>query len=181
MVPAVALEGLKDVIAGAPLATGFTTKVIALDVPPGSGFTTVTCTDESGIATSAAIIETSSWPVAELNVVGRIVPSQKPTEVLMNPVPLMKTVKSALPAVMLSGEIVLMTGVGGVLDTPLLEQLLITNAVETRRATAVHRERVKQFLLKYSRESRGRSGSAAGNARKTEAPLKFARQREPLN
>lgn len=41
MLPAVALGGENDVIAGAPLAKGVTTNVKAFEVPPGSGFTTV--------------------------------------------------------------------------------------------------------------------------------------------
>ena len=87
-----------------------------------------------------------------------MVPSQNPTEDLMNPVPLMKSVKSALPAVMPSGEIVLMTGVGGGPVMPLLEQLFNAKVSKPTRATAVHRERIKQILLKSIREARGRSG-----------------------
>ena len=87
-----------------------------------------------------------------------MVPSQNPTDDLMNPVPLIKSVKSALPAVMASGEIVVMMGVGGGPVIPLLEQLFNPNIRKPARATAVHRERIKQILLKSIREARGRSG-----------------------
>ena len=112
MLPAAALGGVKPVIAGAPLATGLTMNVTALEVPPGAGFTTVICTDESGSATSAAVMDISSWLVTELNVVGAHRAVQKARKCFENPVPLMNRVKSALPAVMLSGEIVVRTGVG---------------------------------------------------------------------
>ena len=42
IVPAVALGGLNPVMVGAPFATGLTTRVSALDAPPGDGFATVT-------------------------------------------------------------------------------------------------------------------------------------------
>ena len=41
IVPAAALGGVKPVMVGAPFATGLTTNVSALDVPPGKGFATV--------------------------------------------------------------------------------------------------------------------------------------------
>lgn len=77
---------------------------------------------------------------------GRMVPSKKPTEFFRKPVPLMKSVKSALPATILPGEIVLRIGVAGGSEL-LLEQPAIRNATKPRRATAVHRERLKQLLL----------------------------------
>jgi hypothetical protein len=157
-VPAVTFGGLNEVIVGAPFASGLMMNVIALEVPPGSGFTTVTWTEASGEATSAALIETSTSPVFRLNLVGRMVPSQNPSDDLMNPVPLMKSVKSALPAVMPSGEIVLIMGVGGGPVVLLLEQLFSAKVNRPTRTTAVHRERIKQILLKSIREARGRSG-----------------------
>jgi len=54
----------------------------------------------------------------------------------------MKSVKSALPAVMLSGEIVPMDGVG-MLPVP-LEQPFEKNSADANRAAAVHRKRFKK-------------------------------------
>jgi hypothetical protein len=81
-----------------------------------------------------------------LNLLGREVPSKNPTVLASNPFPLTKSVKAALPAVMLSGEIEPMDGVG-TLPGP-LEQLFSTRNAETSRTAAVHRKRIKKTLLK---------------------------------
>jgi len=179
IVPAVVLGGVNEVIAGAPLGTGFTTNVSAFELPPGSGFTTVICTEEFALATSAAAIVISSWLVELFNAVGREVPSKKPTDDLLNPVPLMKRVNESLPAVMSPGEIVEMIGVA-LGPGPLLEHPQTKIPTNARTATKLHRERVKQFLLRSFRAFRGRSGRAERNARKTEATPKLTAT-QPLN
>jgi len=70
------------------------------------------------------------------------VPSRNPTVSASSPVPLTNSVKSALPAVMLSGEIEPMDGVG-MLPVP-LEQPCNKNIADTSKAAAVHRKRFKK-------------------------------------
>jgi hypothetical protein len=87
-------------------------------------------------------MDISTWPVTVLNLLGRVVPSKNPCVLASNPVPLTKSVKAALPAVMLSGEIEPIDGVG-ILPGP-LEQLFSKEIVEANRTAAVHRERFKK-------------------------------------
>jgi hypothetical protein len=78
-----------------------------------------------------------------LKLLGREVPSKKPVVLLSNPVPLTKSVNAALPAVMLSGEMEPMDGVG-TFPGPLEQLFSTTNAEKTRRTAAVHRKRFKK-------------------------------------
>jgi hypothetical protein len=87
-------------------------------------------------------MDISTWPVVLLNLLGRDVPSKNPTVLASSPVPLTNSVKSALPAVMLSGEIEPMDGVG-ILPVP-LEQLFNEKSADANRAAAVHRKRFKK-------------------------------------
>jgi hypothetical protein len=60
-----------------------------------------------------------------------------------NPVPLTKSVNAELPAVMLSGEMEPMDGVG-MFPGPLEQLFNATDAKKTRRTAAVHRKRFKK-------------------------------------
>ena len=123
--------------------------------------------DEFAASTSSAAIVTSSSPVELLNFDGLAVPSKKPTDVFISPVPLMKSVNESLPAVMSPGESVAINGVGE--GRALLEQPANSRLIAASRASELHRKRFKQLLLKSFRSSRRRPGPADWNARKTEA------------
>jgi hypothetical protein len=87
-------------------------------------------------------MDISTWPVTLLNLLGRVVPSKNPCVSASNPVPLTKSVKAVLPAVMLSGEIEPIAGVG--ILPGLLEQLFKKEAVAANRTAAVHRKCFKK-------------------------------------
>src|SRR6202040_2606527 len=108
-------------------------------------------------------MDISIWPVTVLNLLGREVPSTNPTVLASNPFPLTKSVKAALPAVMLSGEIEPMDGVG-TLPGP-LEQLFSTRNAKTSRTAAVHRKRIKKTLLKSFGTSKPLGRGTRGSSR----------------
>src|SRR5215510_9230329 len=70
--------------------------------PPGAGVTTDTCAVPA-VATSDAPIDACNC-MALTNVVGRLTPFQRTTDVLTNPLPLTVTVNAAAPAVTLDGD-----------------------------------------------------------------------------
>lgn len=90
--------------------------VLAADVPPpGVGLNTVTEAVPT-VAMSAAVICAWSW-VLLTNVVVRFVPFQRTTDVMAKFVPVAVSVKAALPAAALVGEIELRVGAGFVAVT----------------------------------------------------------------
>jgi len=146
-----AVGGLSDEITRLGLPGGSMLNDTALEVPPpGAGFVTVIWTT-FWLVTKEAGTEASSSVVSELRFVERGMPFQKamdaPEEPDMKFVPLMKSMKPWLPAVIMAGKTKLMAGVGlvALLPLPPPQPARGTN-VAASKASAVHRERVNRML-----------------------------------
>jgi len=111
-VPAVALDGLKLLIAGTGLAgTGLMVNTAAVDVPPpGAGLTTVTLAVPAAAMSAAKIAAVTR--VAETKLVVRTAPFQFTVELLTKLLPLTVSVVAAPPAVALDGLKLLIAGTG---------------------------------------------------------------------
>lgn len=106
--PTLTLLGEIELIAGKGLVT---VNVFEADVPPpGPGFVTITLIVPA-VAISAAEIAAVSVALLK-NVVGREVPFQFTTEVVVKPDPFTVSVKAAPPAVALTGEMEVTVGCG---------------------------------------------------------------------
>jgi hypothetical protein len=90
-----------------------TEKVRLPDVPPpGAGVFTVTGIEPAAARSDAESVARST--VLLTNVVGRVAPFQRTTEVLTNPLPFTVSVRLALPATAPAGDSELIAGTGGV-------------------------------------------------------------------
>src|SRR6266849_619532 len=133
--------------------------------PPGAALVTdINATD--GLVTSAARTVIVRCPVETLNVVVRGEPFHSATDagLFRKPCPVMSILNIALPAVMLSGKMLVMIGVGFGALLLLLLQLTSEVAIAVRNMSEPQRKRINPILPFLSQGSRNHLLPAAGRA-----------------
>ena len=109
-VPAVALDGERELMVGIGLAALMVNAALLEVPPPGAGLNTVTWPVPAEAISDAVIAACNC--VALTNVVVRLAPFQLTTDPLRKPVPFTVSVKAAVPAVALDGDSELTVGIG---------------------------------------------------------------------
>jgi hypothetical protein len=170
--PTGVLDGDSEVIVGIGLFAALIVKVAATrDGPPGNGFTTVICGKPTfaiyaaGIGTESCVVFALYVTVAQVVDVPVVVtqlPFQNTWEVVIYPFPDNVSVNDAPPAVALSGESEVITGVGmNVVPPPQFASRII---VPIDKASAARRKRINPCLLYAPRGSQSCSLAPAGIA-----------------